>query len=71
MSSIEWAPKPLTLRRHSGQWWIRDPNNDERPDVGPYESQSEAREDRDGLDRFWRHEWPKVLRARKRCCKCK
>jgi len=44
-------PRRYQIRRHrrSGHWWIVDPLDGM---IGPYKTRREAREERNGLERF-------------------
>ena len=51
------APVKLKLSRRHGGWWITghpDPAVD--VDCGPYKTMTEAREDKAGLERFYKYE---------------
>lgn len=45
--------KALTITGKKGQWEIKDPNNDEYPLVGPYDTKAEAEKIMRGLTRTY------------------
>jgi len=48
------AVKPLSTTGKKGEWWVKDPNNPDVGEYGPYDTKAEADDIRVGMARTWR-----------------
>ena len=46
---------PLEVVRRDKEWWVVDPNNEDVPEYGPYDTKKEAQECKKGVTNFWKY----------------